>query len=170
MSVEVYVPSVETDALLLQWWARMNDAGELETIFPSFATPSAFLAAMQVPTAVLFDHDTDGITVAVWCTALLHSAALSLWVRKDYRHRRWVHVVIDALRTLFTAGVRLIVFVSELPHVIRAAQDVHFEILGQIPSLVSSAQNATIGFLTVQQFEVHYGTTGSSSAGPSGRG
>lgn len=155
MAVELYVPSAEADALLLQWWARMGEAGEIAIAFPAFAAPSTFLATMQPPNALFIERDAQGIAVASWFSPTLNGAMLNLWAREDWRQRRWFSSTIEALGHAFDY-VPVVVFVTQSPHVIAAARDAGFEVPVTIPHLVPGG-DATLGYLTRERYKERHG-------------
>lgn len=155
--MERYIPSAETDALLLKWWTILLDSGDLGEVFSGdLRAPSAFLALFQAPSALFFDTDDEGIRVAAWFSPALNGAMINLWARADFRHRQWLPIVIEMMRQVFTVS-SIIMFITRGPQVLRVAEEVGFTALTPPIPTICVGHAGTFGFLTKETFEAKYG-------------
>lgn len=85
--LRMYTPTPYNDLLLVDWWRRLRDAGELDKVFTSsFETLSFFLRSFHPPTSLFFTVEKDEhISLAVWVRPAMGSAFFNLWINKEHR-------------------------------------------------------------------------------------
>lgn len=144
-----YAPGTAHDVLLLQWWARMLELGDTDSVLgPNGFTLYGFFKEFQPPTGLLFAADTDGIYFAIWFVPFMGGAIMGLWVRPDWRQARWDAYGNAGLDRAFEA-VPLIMFVSKNPQVMKMAPErFGFTLLGDVPHLYGGEQVGGVGYLT----------------------
>ena len=120
------------------------------------ATPSGFLGIFNNPnTALFYRLDEKGVCVAIWFEPFMNNLSLGLWARPDYRHRGYWRDLIEAHRLVFQ-HTPMVMFITKRAHVVDAARDFGFTIVGQMPYLYRGEPGA-IAYITKEDFERKYG-------------
>ena len=131
--MQTYVPSTESDILILNWYMEMAQSDDFEQTFSAeFAPCSAFMAAMT-RSLVLYEADEKGIWGVVWFDRLMCGGAFGLWIRADKRvHSTTLPFILDALES----GLEkfpVLLLVTKQRNVIEQAERIGFQKIGDIP-------------------------------------
>ena len=104
-----YVPSVEGDLAVADWWAAVARSGDLAHMLPAPRHPlGAFLDYFR-DAVLLVELDAEGIWLACWAKPWLGSAFAGLWVRAGRRSRRALPSLLTALHGFLAHWPALIV-------------------------------------------------------------
>ena len=155
--LQIKAPGAEGDYLVLRWWAQLKERGELLDVFAEHAaTPSGFLTIFNHPNTVLFYKDDEqGVAEAIWFEPFMGSVALGLWCRPDHRHRKYWADLTAAFRMVFQ-HVPMVMFITKQHHVVQAARDYGFTVVGEMPYLYRG-EPGFIAYMTREEFEKTHG-------------
>jgi len=133
--MQVYIPSVESDVLLLNWYMEMANSDDFENTFSAELAPcSAFMTSMA-KSFVLYEVDEQGLWAVCWFDRVMCAGAFGLWVRADKRHQAaTLEFIINAL----DAGLEkfpVLLCVTRQQPVIDQAVRLGFTAMGKIPWL-----------------------------------
>lgn len=119
LCISFYQPSAEHDLLLVNWWATLNETGDIAEIFhPQNRALSTFISIFSPPTLLFYSTDERGqINFAQWfsqCDMAESAAFVSIWAShtiratRDLFHRELIcHLAAFALKKHHFAVTRL---------------------------------------------------------------
>lgn len=145
----------EHEILLMQWWARLIEEGELRTVFDDrYERLSEVFAAFRHD-PLFFEADQHGIWGAFWFDATaLAGAFFSIWLRADHRQsRRSLEAISEALGAGFHVfKYRAVLVVTREPAIAKLHWRYGFTKLGTVPGLYFG-DDAIVSYMTDDQFD-----------------
>ena len=149
----IYEPSPAADALVAAWWAAVHRAGEFpQTVGPSLAPLSAFLAHFQPPTVLLYEADADGLWFAAWLEPAMSGAFLGLWVAPHRRRSRAALTAFESVLTMALGRCPVVFGITRQAKLLDAHTRLGYTILGEFPGLFFG-ETAWLLSLTRADFE-----------------
>jgi hypothetical protein len=145
-----YTPTYKLDALLLQWYARLLQDGELATMLVDRLHPaSSFLRFFQPPTLLRLDV-VETIRAAMWFSPLLDGAVVGLYVCPEWRHlRRGTMFTVEGLQWGLSRWPVLVGWTRNARRV-RTYRRFGFQLGGSIPN-AQGGQTVWMVTLTAEQ-------------------
>lgn len=133
-----YDQSFGHDMLLLGWWSRMFHNADLDRTFTQdLHAPGAFMACWRAGNrALVFDHDDEGIWIAIWFQPVMSGAYMGIWVRPDQRltKRRTVEAVKTTLVTAL-GHWEPILSLTKQEKLLRPLRGLGYDVVGRVPGL-----------------------------------
>src|SRR5438552_11313420 len=133
-----YVPSPESDLLLVRWWFQLQEAGELELVFGQGAqTLTSFLDAMRPPRhLLLYEAAEEGLWMAFVVDPILRGAFVSLWLAP--RKRKAIHGGLGAIEAAYEAVLAtypLLLGVTRQERILSAHRRWGYTVAAKLPGL-----------------------------------
>lgn len=139
MKLYEYGTDCNTDLLIVQWWMRMREDGDLKLVFfPALHSLSAFVGNWKSGDLML-EIDDKGITAAMWVNYFMSSAVIGLYIRPDKRHHLGtLRAVLGMYRMLFTArdgAIKSIIGVTKQPDLLPEHEKLGYKVLGKVAGI-----------------------------------
>ena len=142
----VYQPSAEADALLLQMYIKLSQAGELGSVFlPANLSLSRFYQIFQPPTVLLMDANEDlGLWFAMWVEPIGSGAFVGVWV--DPAKRQSSDTLLNVVRAhrLFLVECEVLIAATSQQRLLEPFKRLGYTTVGCIPGLWGTGDAAFI--------------------------
>lgn len=154
MALGYYEGSHEDDMMLLHWYLRMHEDGELERVLmPDVNSLSKFYSLFQLPTQLLLDIDEQGIVVAFWITPMLPTAAmLGLYVRPDKRHSAATYKSVLRMYAKAFDHVDVLFGVTKQEALLAAHEKLGYQVLTQLDKIWGGTEEGWLVMLRKEDF------------------
>ena len=148
-----YIPSLEHDGLLLQWWMRLVASGDISKCFMEDAKRlSRFYELLARPTRVTFKVDAGGIWFVGWFCPILAGATFDMWVAPQRRKSKaFVEAMCEALEWGFDRWPVLI-GVTAQENLLDDHERMGYTVVGPIPDLWDKGKMAWTMYVTRDSF------------------
>lgn len=168
MKIYAHGTDPQTDLLMVQWWLRMREDGDLEkTFLQSALTLSGFMSVWRADTGLMLEIDEEGITVAGWIQRFMGAGMFGLWVRADKRKNiGTLRAVLNMYRAVFGAGLTSIVGITKQPELLEEHERLGYKILGSVPYLWDKENDGYVVVLTAADFYERWGRSDDDAAAP----
>lgn len=134
--IQVYQSTHESDLLLAQWWAKLNQKKELkQTLHSNAHTLSGFFELFKQPIVLTYDTDKSGIWFAVWFEPIMSGAFIGMWVDQNHRAHRKVLVNFERIITKALDNFTVILGVTTQRRVVETQLSLGYTEVGKVAGL-----------------------------------
>ena len=156
LGIQIYQPCHEHDAVLLRWWAYLNETEEFDRVFTKQLFPlSKFLDNFQPPRITAFNANDDGIWLCVWIVPFADTdsgAFLNYWCRESKRgtieHYKSAKFIYDMATKIWP----VLIGTTKHEDLLKIHRKLGYNIVGKVPHMIDG-EDAWILYLTRELFE-----------------
>jgi len=135
--MELYAPSPQADMLIVQWWHRLLQVGDLERTFTKSALAiSQFFALIQPPKRSLaYEADDQGIWMGFLLDPTMSAAFVALWLDPRKRMSRTALASVERCYEAALEEFPVLLGVTRQEKLLPEHERWGYEVLGRLPKI-----------------------------------
>lgn len=153
LNFSLYKGTYAEDFLILRWWVKISESGDLVKMLPRASQPLfAFGKLFHYPTKLFYSLYEGEIWFAVWMSMMGYAVIFNMWCDKRFRGTRkqaqYTRVAYDAA---FEVSNVVLGFTKRY-ELLRVHQHIGYKVLGRIPKMFDGIDDVWMVMLTKENY------------------